>query len=213
MLAALTVVLARLNDQDDVVVLSQSAGRNREETQHLIGNFVTTLPLRCYFGSEQSFLDHLDGIRQICLEAWDNEEAPFASLITEVFRDRDLLIDPISPILLVYKNFSIPAVTIGQTTLEVIDLEYQCEPFGLILKVFEETASLSCHFLYNEAAVSHTQARQLAACYACVLRQVADNPHVLLGQCLTTTQLIRTLGLGPVLAHAVKALTKRAGRR
>jgi hypothetical protein len=57
LLAALQAVLLRYSGQDDVVVGVPMAGRDRPETQGLVGYFINTLPVRCGAVEDASFAD------------------------------------------------------------------------------------------------------------------------------------------------------------
>ncbi|MBV7338734.1 hypothetical protein KFU94_63050 [Chloroflexi bacterium TSY] len=59
LLAAFQVLLARYSGQDDIVIGSPSANRNRQEVEELIGFFVNTLVLRTDLSDNPSFLDLL----------------------------------------------------------------------------------------------------------------------------------------------------------
>src|SRR5690606_8192056 len=59
LLAAFKVLLARYSAQDDIVVGSPIAGRNRAEIEHLIGFFLNSLVLRTDLSGEPSFRELL----------------------------------------------------------------------------------------------------------------------------------------------------------
>src|SRR6185295_10343806 len=59
LLAAFQVLLFRYSGQDDIVLGSPIAGRNRGELEGLIGFFVNTLPLRTNLSGDPTFLDLL----------------------------------------------------------------------------------------------------------------------------------------------------------
>src|SRR6185503_3860117 len=73
MLAAWQVLLARYSGQDDIVIGTPIAGRTRGETEALIGCFLNTLVLRTDLGGDPSFLDLLQRVRTVCLDAYDHQ--------------------------------------------------------------------------------------------------------------------------------------------
>ncbi|WP_240357203.1 condensation domain-containing protein, partial [Myxococcus eversor] len=64
LLAAFQLLLSRYSGQDDVVVGAPIAGRNRAETEGLIGFFVNTLALRSRIDSRSSFSQLLAQVKQ-----------------------------------------------------------------------------------------------------------------------------------------------------
>src|SRR5207237_8507431 len=68
-LAAFQVLLARYSGQEDIVVGSPIANRNRAEIEHLIGLFVNTLVLRTDLSGTPTFLDLLGSVNDGGLKA------------------------------------------------------------------------------------------------------------------------------------------------
>ena len=62
-MGAFSVLLSKYSSQDDIVVGSPVAGRNRSETENLIGIFVNTLVLRTKLAGNPSFSELLAQIR------------------------------------------------------------------------------------------------------------------------------------------------------
>lgn len=206
LLAALNVMWSRLEGPTDIVLLSQSAGRSERRTEGLIGNFVNTFPIRSRLSPDQTFVSHLAAVRSACLGAIENQEVPFARLIGEILPDRNPLLDPISPLLFMFKNYSLPPVAVGATKFTPLDLDHQWEMFGLIIKVREGTSDLPVTFSYNRLVVTDEQARALESCYHKVLEQIAANPDHKIKYFLTLRTLIGTLGLRTVIAEALRKL-------
>ena len=64
LLAAFSVLLGRYSGQDDVVVGTPVANRNRAETEDLIGFFVNTLVLRADLSGDPAFTELLGRVRR-----------------------------------------------------------------------------------------------------------------------------------------------------
>src|SRR4029077_5567294 len=82
--ATLNVLLSRISGQTDIVIGSTIAGRNRTEIDGLIGFFINALPLRTDLSSNPSFVTLLQGVREVCLDAYTNQEAPFDKIVEEL---------------------------------------------------------------------------------------------------------------------------------
>jgi len=74
LLAALTVLLSRYSGQEDIVVASPVANRERSELEGLIGFFVNTLPLRVDLEDDPSFRELLARVRETSLGAFSNQD-------------------------------------------------------------------------------------------------------------------------------------------
>ena len=84
LLAAFSVLLARLGGQSDIVIGATVAGRNHAAVEGVIGFFINALPLRLQLGDNPSFVDLLRRVRAVCLDAYSNQELPFEKLVEEV---------------------------------------------------------------------------------------------------------------------------------
>src|SRR5262249_34162448 len=89
LLAAFHVLLHRYTGQDDQVVGSFVANRNRVEIEPLIGCFANTLVFRNDVAGDPTFLDLLARVREGTLEAYAHQDLPFEKLVEEIRPDRD----------------------------------------------------------------------------------------------------------------------------
>ena len=81
LLAAFQLLLQRYTDQDDIVVGALIANRSRVETEGLIGFFVNALVLRTNLSGHPSFLELLERVRKVALEAYSHQDLPFEKLL------------------------------------------------------------------------------------------------------------------------------------
>ncbi|MPY44748.1 amino acid adenylation domain-containing protein, partial [Streptomyces phyllanthi] len=89
LLAGFSVVLGRYADTEDVVVGSPVAGRNRAETEDLIGFFVNMLVMRTHLSGGPSFTEVLGRVRETALGAYAHQDLPFEQLVDALVTDRD----------------------------------------------------------------------------------------------------------------------------
>src|SRR5947209_8422436 len=94
LLAAFKVLLYRYTRQQDIIVGSPVAGRNRVETEELIGFFVNTLPLRSRLSGKMTFLEVLLQVREIALGAYSHQDLPFEKLVEVLQPERTLHATP-----------------------------------------------------------------------------------------------------------------------
>ncbi|MFD0579124.1 amino acid adenylation domain-containing protein [Dactylosporangium darangshiense] len=87
---AFATLLGRYSGQDDVVVGTPIANRNRAEIEGLIGFFVNTLVLRTDLSGDPTFAELLGRVRARTLDAYAHQDLPFEQLVDElgVVRDR-----------------------------------------------------------------------------------------------------------------------------
>ncbi|HEX7239462.1 MAG TPA: amino acid adenylation domain-containing protein, partial [Longimicrobiaceae bacterium] len=94
-LAAWQALLSRYSGQEDVVVGTPVAGRNRHEVEGLIGFFVNMLALRVDLSGDPAWAELLGRVREGALAAYDHQELPFERLVDEVGVERSLTHAPL----------------------------------------------------------------------------------------------------------------------
>src|SRR5262249_42444162 len=96
--AVFNVLLFRWTGQEDLVVYSAIAGRNRAESEPLIGLFVNTLILRTDLSGNPSFRELLSRVLQVTLGAYANHEVPFEKIMQRLGSKRSLTHDALSQV-------------------------------------------------------------------------------------------------------------------
>lgn len=89
LLAAVQVLLHRYTGQDDIVVGTVSACRDRPELAPLIGYLVNTLVIRTDMSGDPAFSELLQRTRTATVQAYAHRDLPFGKLVEIVRADRD----------------------------------------------------------------------------------------------------------------------------
>ncbi|MCX4391837.1 non-ribosomal peptide synthetase [Streptomyces sp. NBC_01767] len=104
LLAVFQLLMAKYSGQEDIAVGSPVAGRNRAETEDLIGFFVNTHVLRTDLSGDPAFTELLDRVKETALGAYDHQDLPFERLVEELAPDRDLSRNPLFQTMFVLQN-------------------------------------------------------------------------------------------------------------
>jgi condensation domain-containing protein len=103
LLAAFQVLLHRYCGQDDIAIGTPIAGRNRTEVEGLIGFFVNTLILRTDLCENPTFAELLGRVRDVALNAYNNQDIPFEKLVEEINPQRSLSQTPLFNVLFAFQ--------------------------------------------------------------------------------------------------------------
>jgi amino acid adenylation domain-containing protein len=164
-LAAFEVLLQRWTGQDELLVGSPIAGRQRAETQGLIGCFVNTLALRADLGGDPTLGELLARVKETVLAAFTHQELPFGRLIEELHPQRDLSRSPLFQAMLVLQRAEAEALELPGLCLRPRDLDTGTAKFELTLQLAEGAAGVEGWFEFNtdlfEPATVRRQAEQL----------------------------------------------------
>jgi len=90
LLSAFKVLLYRYTNQDDIVVGTDIANRDRQEIEGAIGLFFNTLVLRTNLSGDPTFRELLRRVRDVALGAYSHQELPFEKLVEAINPERTL---------------------------------------------------------------------------------------------------------------------------
>lgn len=90
LLAAFKTLLHRYTGGDDILVGSPITGRDHVDAGSLIGFFVNTLALRTDFSGDPTFVELLQRVKNVTLDAYAHQEMPFDRIVQEVQPERSL---------------------------------------------------------------------------------------------------------------------------
>ncbi|HEX3529757.1 MAG TPA: non-ribosomal peptide synthase/polyketide synthase, partial [Thermoanaerobaculia bacterium] len=138
LLSAFGALLHRYSGNDDLVVGTPTANRNRREVEGLIGFFVNTLALRlrCAAG-ESSFRELLGRTALSVLDAQAHQDLPFEKLVEELRPLRDLSRSPLFQVMLILQNAPVPALELPGLSLAPLEMATGTSRFELTLSVGE----------------------------------------------------------------------------
>jgi len=139
LLAAYNLLLHRLSGQDDLRVGVPVAGRNRRETEGLVGFFVNTQVLRCELASSQTFEQVLATVRQASIEAQSHQDLPFEQLVEALQPERSLSHNPLFQVAFDYQHRDQRGLgELPGLTAKVMELEGGSTQFDMALNLIEE---------------------------------------------------------------------------
>lgn len=135
--AAWALLLSRLSGQDDVVIGTPVANRERPELSNLIGFFANTVALRSRIDPTMSLLEYLRSVKRITLEAFENQEVPFEQVVESVQPQRSLSRNPIFQAMIVLLNVPQPQLDFKGLTVSLEDEVDEPAMFDVLLSLEE----------------------------------------------------------------------------
>ncbi|MBW4594267.1 MAG: amino acid adenylation domain-containing protein [Brasilonema angustatum HA4187-MV1] len=95
LLSAYTAFLHRLTNQEDIVVGISSAGRSSASSEKLVGYCSHLLPIRSCIVENLAFSEYLGKMKGVLLEAYENQDYPFAWFLKQLKLGRDASHSPL----------------------------------------------------------------------------------------------------------------------
>ncbi|HVF56635.1 MAG TPA: amino acid adenylation domain-containing protein, partial [Pyrinomonadaceae bacterium] len=177
LLAAFQVLLSRYSNQEDVSVGTPIAGRQRSETEALIGFFINTLVMRAQVRGEQSFRELLKQVRESCLGAYAHQDAPFERLVEELDVERDMSRTPLFQAAFVMQNAPQSELKLHGLRLEVVEAENTTAKFDLLLAMTDTEEGLSGALEYRTELFDASTIRRMLGHFQNLLSGAAAKPE------------------------------------
>ena len=117
MLAAFAILLFRYSGQDDVVIGSPIANRDRPEVEGLIGSFMNPLPIRTDLRGNPSFRELLARVRKSALGVFANQNVPFDVLVRTLQGRREGAGPPLFQAMFLLQNFGLQSLQLSTAGL------------------------------------------------------------------------------------------------
>ncbi|AFZ17945.1 non-ribosomal peptide synthetase [Allocoleopsis franciscana] len=121
LLAAFQTLLYRYTQQEDIVVGSPIANRNRSEIEGLIGFFVNSLVLRTDLSGNPTFRELLSRVREVALGAYAHQDLPFEKLVEELHPERSLNQNPLFQVVFALQNAPMETLELPELTLSPLE--------------------------------------------------------------------------------------------
>ncbi len=177
LMAAFRVLLSRYTGQEDIVLGSPIANRNRKEIENLIGFFVNTLALRVDLAGNPTFVELLRRERDSSLAAYDHQDFPFERLVEELDPERDLSQNPIFQVTFSVQNTPGEPLKLPGLLVKPFDLgTVTTTRFDLELQVGEIRNGLYASFSYNTDLFNASTIERMADHYAMLLEAIVADP-------------------------------------
>jgi amino acid adenylation domain-containing protein len=153
LLAIFGTLLGRYSGQDDIVIGTPFAARNRTELESMVGYFINPLALRLDLSGDPTFNELIARARETTLEAFAHADVPYESVVRVTNPQRDLSQTPVFQAMMVLHN---PAWQTERPKFEPegircveISHEKGWSKFDVLLGISERTTGLNTTWEYS----------------------------------------------------------------
>jgi amino acid adenylation domain-containing protein len=176
LVAAFQILLYRYTGQEDIVIGTPIAGRNRVETEGLIGFFINSLVLRTSVSGDCTFRELLRRVREVTFEAYAHQDVPFEKLLQELRPERDLSRTPLFQIFFNMVNVGEISLELAGLKTEPLSTESVESKFDLTIYVRERDQGLHFNLVYNADLFTRSRMGEMLRQYERLLTQVGQTP-------------------------------------
>jgi amino acid adenylation domain-containing protein len=175
LLSAFKVLLHRYTEQEDIIIGSPVANRNRDELEPLIGFFVNTLALRTDLSRNPSFTELVGRVRRICLDAFANQDYPFEKIVDDLQPERDLSRNPLFQVMFALQNAPEERLAIPGLSFTTLELKRTAAQFDIVLDMWERDEGLLGVFEFSTDLFDESTVKRMAGHLTTLLLGIAED--------------------------------------
>jgi amino acid adenylation domain-containing protein len=196
LLAGFQALLHQYTGQEDIVIGTVIAGRNRIEIENLIGFFLNTLVLRTDLSGTPTFRELLHRVRDVTLEAHAHQELPFEKLVEELQPERTLSHIPLVQVAVGIQNLPVQSYQLPNLTMRSLAVNEEAARLDLTLWMEETFEGLQGNWTYRVDLFDADTITRMSGHFERVLHGVVAHPEARLNtlEILTEAEKSRHLG-------------------
>ncbi|MFF4495324.1 amino acid adenylation domain-containing protein [Streptomyces sp. NPDC001546] len=201
--AALTALVARTADQDDLVIGTPVSRRDDPALEPLLACLTDVLPLRQRVSQEQSFTALLRSTRDTVWDAVTHRDIPFGHLVRAYDTDRSPARFPFFQVVLTVDDAAAPGLDLPGVSAEQVRADHGTAKFDLFFHLVPQDGGYLGILTYADALYDEPYARRIAGWFTTLLQEAVERPGTVLGELRMLPEdehelVSRTFAEGPV---------------
>jgi amino acid adenylation domain-containing protein len=181
LVAAFALVASRLSVEDDILISTPTANRDRREFADLVGMFVNPVVLRFNVTHKMTVTDLIAHVRSTSLDAFARPIA-FDRVVEAVQPERRGTRNPLAQLSFAYQNITLPPLRIGDTVVAPRPLELTGSHFDLSIEVWPTARGLTFDFEYASDVFDAAGVGRFMQQYQTVLEAMVADPNALVSR-------------------------------
>jgi acyl carrier protein len=177
LLASFKALLYRLTAQEDIIIGTAAANRNRGEVEPLIGYFVNVLPMRTDLSGNPRFSELLKRVKEVSLGAYAHQDMPFEKLIKEMQLERTIWEMPLYNVAFGLQNAPREDLRLNDIAIAPLDVEQEIARFDLAIWIRESSEGMDVSWLYSKDLFEEQTITRLHKHFETLLFSVTERPN------------------------------------
>jgi acyl carrier protein len=185
LLAIFSILLAKYSWQEDIIIGTPAANRNHTDLENIIGVFINMLAIRNRPQKDKTFHGFLLEVKEQVLDALSNQDYHFEELVAALGLQGDVSRNPLFDVVFVMQDREVEDTNKNQNEnnkpgIIPDEIEFTNSPFDLILGAAGNEKRIDLTLAYSTALYKRAAVEKMAGHYLDILRQVADNYHIII---------------------------------
>ena len=178
LLSAYKALLYKYTNNEDIIVGTVFAGRNQPDLQKVVGMFVNTVPIRSYPIGDKSFTAYLKEVKEVFLNAYENQSYQFDDIIKDLNIRRDMGRNPVFDTMFDFQNTGITALEVDNAKFINSDNIPDIAKFDITIGVQETDGCLKLKLEYCTKLFKRETIERMAEHLKNLLHSVAVNSDI-----------------------------------
>lgn len=176
LLSVYATMIARLCNNEDVVIGTPASGRGHADIEAMIGMFVNTLPLRNEVKATYTFRELLRAVKTQTIDCFEHQLYQYEELVSTLELPRDTGRNPLFDVMFVYQNFDQVALSVPGLEFVPYNNGHQPVKFDLLLTGgVTGNGELLFDLSYATALFDRSTAERFTGYFTRLLDAVAQN--------------------------------------
>jgi non-ribosomal peptide synthetase component F len=176
LLAAFKTLLYKYTAQEDMIIGTAIANRNRSEIEPLIGFFVNLLPMRTDLRDNPRFRELLRRVKEMALGAYAHQDLPFDKLVEEIQPERELRRTPLFNITFGMLNAPTEELKVSGLKISPVAERQESARFDLSLWITEGAEPMCIRWVYSADLFREETIRRMRHHFENLLFDIVDRP-------------------------------------
>ncbi|MGQ0715388.1 MAG: non-ribosomal peptide synthetase [Gemmatimonadaceae bacterium] len=176
LLAAFNVLLYRYTGQEDVLIGSPIANRDRAEIEQAIGFYTNTVVYRTDLSGSPTFRELLARVRKAALAVFSNQDAPFEKVVETVRPNRDLSHNPLFQVMFAMQKSPDTALQLRGAEIRSIPVGAGTSKFDMLFELQEMPTGLEGMLEFNTDLFDRATMTRLLEHFRILLEGIAADP-------------------------------------
>lgn len=187
-------LLARYSGREDIIVGTPAANRHYPGVENVFGLFVNTVVIRSKCRGELTFPALLEQVRDITLNAFENQDAPFEKVVEILQQERDLSFNPVFQVMFDYQHRDELRLQMQGIHSQPLLVDSNSSRFDLSMTVLEDDDGAQIKLEYSTDLFQAETIKRFCANFNTLLDAIVQQPNVALyTHSITSTEENRTL--------------------
>ncbi len=171
-----SLLLHLYSGQEDITVGVHTSGRERANTQHLIGLFMNMVVMRTKLDGNPSFSDYLSQVRRMAIEAYANQDVPIEIVVEKVHPIRDPSRPPLFQVLFNLEHSVDDVMHAGALSISRHHVPERATDLELSVELIARGNSYTAFWRFNTDLFQEATVGRMAANYEMLLRIALEQP-------------------------------------